>query len=344
METGQSQNRGNAILAATQPEAAGVFKHVESSLLALDAEQVAAALPYDQLIDALAVAFRADIEVPLRAQHEVALPDGDPATLLLMPAWKSGGSMAVKVATVFPGNAAQGLPAVFASYILMSAETGVPVAVLDGTELTLRRTAAASALASSYLSKKDSSRLLMVGTGNLAPHLIAAHATARPITDVCIWGRRREAAEKLAGWLATSSFEIRVSENLEQAVGEADIISCATLASEPLVSGKWLQPGQHLDLVGAYRPDMREADSETVRRAEVYVDTRAGALSEAGDIVLAINDGSIREADIRGELSELVKGSVVGRTSVEAITLFKSVGTAIEDLAAAELVLRNHHS
>ena len=116
-----------------------------------------------------------------------------------MPAWQAGGSMGVKIATVFPDNAAQGLPAVFASYILMSAATGMPMAVLDGTEITLRRTAAASALASSYLSRIDSSSLLMVGTGNLAPHLIAAHATARKITDVCIWGRRREAAEKIAG-------------------------------------------------------------------------------------------------------------------------------------------------
>jgi ornithine cyclodeaminase len=311
-------------------------------LLALDAKQVAAALPYDQLIDALAIAFGGDIEVPLRTHHEVPLPDGTPGTLLLMPAWQPGGSLGVKIATVFPDNATQGFPAVFASYILMSAETGVPVAVLDGTEITLRRTAAASALASTYLSRNDSSSLLMVGTGNLAPHLIAAHATARQISRISIWGRRMEAAEKLAGTLATSSFSVTVADDLEQAVGEADIISCATLASEPLVHGAWLQPGQHLDLVGAYKPDMREADSQAVVRAEAYVDTRAGTMSEAGDIMLAIADGSIRESDIRGELRELVTGSADGRTSDEAITLFKSVGTAIEDLAAAELVLKNH--
>jgi ornithine cyclodeaminase len=311
-------------------------------MLTLDANQVAAALPYDQLIDALANAFGNDSEVPLRAHHEVLLPDGNPGTLLLMPAWQPGGNMGVKIATVFPDNAAQGFPAVFASYILMSAETGVPVAVLDGTEITLRRTAAASALASRFLSRSDSSRLLMVGTGNLAPHLIAAHATARQLTDICIWGRRREAAEKLAGTLASSSFSVAVADDLGQAVANADIISCATLASEPLVAGEWLQPGQHLDLVGAYKPDMREADSQAVARAEVFVDTRAGALSEAGDIKLAIDDGSIQEGDVRGELKDLVSGNARGRTSDEAITLFKSVGTAIEDLAAAELVLKNH--
>ncbi len=247
-------------------------------MLTLDATAVAEALPYDQLISALANAFGGEFEVPIRARHEIALADGNPGNLLLMPAWQSGGSMGVKIATVFPDNAAQGYPAVFASYILMSAETGVPVAVLDGTEITLRRTAAASALASSYLSRSNSTRLLMVGTGNLAPHLIAAHATVRPITDICIWGRRKEAAEKLAASLATSSFSVNLSNDLEEAVGQADVISCATLAIDPLVEGQWLLPGQHLDLVGAYKPDMREVDSEAVMRADVYVDTKAGAM------------------------------------------------------------------
>lgn len=309
-------------------------------MINVDAKQVAVALPYDQLIDALAEAFAGDFEVPLRTHHGVKLPGGKPATLLLMPAWQPGGSIGVKVATVFPDNALQGLPAVFASYLLLSAETGVPVAVLDGTEITLRRTAAASALASTHLSRKDSRRLLMVGTGKLAPHLIAAHATARRITEVCIWGRRREAAETLAARLAPAAFKVTVSEDLETSVRDADIISCATLANDPLVPGDWLKAGQHLDLVGAFKPDMREADSQAVKRAEVYVDTKAGAMAEGGDIVQAIQDGSIRETDIRGELRDLVTGKAAGRTSGDAITLFKSVGTAIEDLAAAELVIK----
>jgi len=311
-------------------------------LLTLDATAVARALPYDQLIEALALAFGGDIDVPLRAHHEVAVPDATDGTLLLMPAWQPGGSMGVKIVTVFPDNAKLGCPAVLGSYVLMSAESGVPIAFLDGTELTLRRTAAASALASSFLSRSNSTKLLMAGTGNLAPHLIAAHATARPITEICIWGRRREAAEKLAATLANSPFDVTISEALEQAVTEADIISCATLASEPLIEGDWLHAGQHLDLVGAFKPEMREADSRAVSRAAVYVDTRAGGLSEAGDIVQAIEDGSITEADIRGEFRDLVTGSCAGRESDEDITLFKSVGTAIEDLVAAELAFRNH--
>jgi ornithine cyclodeaminase len=310
-------------------------------LLVLNANEVAEALPYDQLINALATAFGSDFEVPHRTHHKVAVPDGNSGKLLLMPAWQAGGSMGVKIVTVFPDNATQGYPAVLGSYILMSAQTGVPVAVLDGTEITLRRTAAASALASTYLSRSNATNLLMVGTGNLAPHLIAAHATARPITDICIWGRRIEAARNLADSFASSSFSVSVSDNLEQAVAQADIISCATLASDPLIKGKWLLPGQHLDLVGAFQPDMREADSEAVIRADVFVDTRTGAMSEAGEIVQDINDGSIQESDIKGELRDLVTENASGRTSNESITLFKSVGTAVEDLAAAQLVLKN---
>lgn len=306
----------------------------------VDAETVAKALPYDQLISALGRAFASGAQVPLRAHHTVPVPGGTDGTLLLMPAWQPGRSIGIKIATVFPDNAKIDSPAVFASYLLLSAESGVPVAVLDGTELTVRRTAAASALASSYLSREDASQLLMVGTGNLAPHLVIAHATARPITNVVIWGRRKQAAESLAEQIATTGLVATATDKLEAAVAAADIISCATLASDPLIKGGWLQPGQHLDLVGAFRPDMREADDDALRRADVYVDTRTGALSEAGEIVQGIEYGTINESDICGELSELALGSVNGRQDASAITLFKSVGTALEDLAAAELAMQ----
>jgi ornithine cyclodeaminase len=310
-------------------------------LLTLDANAVATALPYDQLIDTLKKAFSTPSEVPQRAQYEVAVPDGAPGTLLLMPAWQPGSGMGVKIATVFTDNAKRGKPAVFASYLLMSAETGVPVAMLDGSELTLRRTAAASALASSYLSREDTKTLLMVGTGNLAPHLIAAHATVRPISEVRIWGRRPDAAKRLANSLSSAEFSVTVVENLEDAARSADIISCATLAMEPLIMGEWLSEGQHLDLVGAFKPDMCEVDEAAVLLSDVYVDTRVGALSEAGEIVQAIENGAMSEADIKGELAELTSGSIAGRSESTAITLFKSVGTALEDLAAAELVMKN---
>lgn len=308
-------------------------------MLTLDAKAVATALPYDQLIEALKKAFSSSVDVPQRIHYEVEVPDGTPGTLLLMPAWQPGGAMGVKIATVYPDNTKRNAPAVFASYLLMSAETGIPVAILDGTELTLRRTAAASALASSYLSRNDAQSLLMVGTGNLAPHLIAAHATVRPIREVRIWGRRPDQAVRIADMFSAAEFSVTVAEDIEDAARRADIISCATLATKPLIMGEWLSAGQHLDLVGAFKPNMCEADEAAIVRAEIYVDTKAGALSEAGEIVQAISSGALHESDIKGELSELASGSVPGRLQDEAVTLFKSVGTALEDLAAAELAI-----
>lgn len=305
----------------------------------MDANAVAAVLPYAELIESLRAAFAADIEVPLRAHHNVEVPGGSDATLLLMPAWQKGQSIGVKIATVFPDNSTRALPAVFASYFLVNGETGKPEAVLDGTELTVRRTACASALASSYLSREDSTCLAMVGTGNLAPHLIRAHAAVRPIDNVVVWGRRADAARGLAERLGDETFSTVAVDRLEDAVAAADIISCATLSAEPLIRGDWLRPGQHLDLVGAFKPEMREADDIAMGKAEVYVDTRAGALSEAGEVVQAIASGAIESGDIRGELAELCRGDARGRVSATDITLFKSVGTALEDLAAAMLAV-----
>ena len=313
-------------------------------MLNLDAESIANALPYDQLIAALDAAFKAGATVPDRTHLEIEVPGNADGTLLLMPCWQTSGNLGVKIATVYPGNAASDLSAVHASYFLMDAGTGEPIAVMDGTELTLRRTAAASALASTYLSRGDSNTLLMVGTGNLAPYLITAHAAARPIDRVLIWGRREEAAKDVETKLSPASFETSVVTDLKAAVDSADIISCATLAREPLIKGDWLQKGQHLDLVGAYKPDMRETDSAALTRARVYVDTVSGALSEAGDILQAIREEAIKEKDIEGDLQKLTRRQCEGRTSQEEITLFKSVGTALEDLAAAELVMRNHHA
>ena len=312
-------------------------------MLNLDANDVAEVLPCAQLIEILRCAFREDVTAPDRIHLDIPVRSGTPGNLLLMPAWQVGDRMGVKIATVFPDNGIRGLPAVYASYVLMSAKTGVPIAVLDGSELTLRRTAAASALAADYLARTDARTLLMVGTGNLAPFLIAAHATVRPIENVVIWGRRKEAAEDLAGRLATSAQTVTVANDLQEAVKEAEVISCATLATEPLIHGEWLSAGQHLDLVGAFRPDMREADTAALTKSSVYVDTRAGALAEAGEVIQAQQSGEFSADDIVGELRELCRGDVSGREGDET-TLFKSVGTALEDLAAATLAVKNFSS
>jgi len=308
-------------------------------MLHLDAEAVAARLERLPLIDALERAFRYECQAPGRQHYSVGDAENPSDTLLIMPAWQSGVSIGVKLVTAFPGNSARGLPTVHATYTLFDARTGMPRAILDGTELTRRRTAAASALAARYLAAPGSSRLLMVGTGSLAPHVIESHAVVRPIRSVRIWGRRPERARAIAESLADRSYDVEAVEDLEAAVGWADIISCATLATLPLVRGAWLRDGQHLDLIGSFTPRMREADDDAVARATIYVDTRAAALVESGELVHALATGRLKRQDIRGELRDLVRGSASKRTTIEEITLFKSVGSAIADLAAAELAL-----
>jgi len=313
-------------------------------VLQLSADLVAQHLDRRALIDALARAFRdADTTVPPREHYSLTGREGA-RSLLVMPAWRADRALGVKLVTVMTENSRRNLPAVHASYVLFDAQTGIPRAVLDGTELTRRRTAAASALAASFLAVPDSSRMLMVGTGALAAHLIDTHALVRPIRTVRIWGRRPERAAAVAAALADRPFAIEVSGDLESSVRWADIISCATTASEPMVAGAWLRAGQHLDLVGSFTPAMREADDEAVERAQVYVDAREGAFCEAGELVRAFTSGAMSPGDVRGDLSELVRGAVHGRRGNDDITLFKSVGTAIEDLAAAELACASYEA
>jgi len=307
-------------------------------LLQLDGPELARRLVRSTLIERLERAFASDGATPVRQRYE--LGGGSVGkTLLVMPGWRTNGGIGVKLVTVFPDNALRSLPAVHACYILFDADTGEPRAMLDGNELTLRRTGAASALAAKYLARADAQRLLMVGTGELAPHVILSHATVRPIKSVRIWGRRIEKAQEVAAALQGHGFSVDACSDLESGVAWADIVSCATLSQAPLIEGRWLRPGQHLDLIGAFRPTMREADDAAIRKADLYVDTRAGALVEAGELVQTLAAGVIQPSDIRGELSELARRTVPGRTSPDALTLFKSVGTAIEDLAAAELAV-----
>jgi alanine dehydrogenase len=301
------------------------------------ASAVEATLETPALVEQLRDIFRATVTVPPRQHYSVPVGGSPAATLLLMPAWQESRYIGVKIVSVFPGNGTQGLPSVMGAYVLMSARTGEPLAMIDGRMLTLRRTAAASALAAQYLARPDATRLLMVGTGALAPHLILAHATVRPIREVVIWGRSPAKAETLARTLNSRYLTITATPDLAAAVGGADIISCATLSREPLIRGEWLQPGQHLDLVGGFTPEMREADDTAIERSRVYVDTPV-ALKEAGDITQPLQSGVLVEKMVAGDLAELAQGRCHGRSFHNQITLFKSVGTAIEDLAAAMLL------
>jgi ornithine cyclodeaminase len=304
----------------------------------VDAAAVERALDFPSLIERLARMFRAGCELPTRHHHPIEVPGAAGATLLLMPAWQVGRHIGVKLVTIFPDNGKASLPSVMGVYLLIDASSGQPQALIDGPMLTLRRTAAASALASRFLARKDASRLVMVGTGALAPHLVEAHASVRPIREIRIWGRDPAKADALARRLAKPGRVVEPTSDLASAVAAADIISAATLSKTPLIEGAWLKPGQHLDLVGAYTPEMRESDDEAVRRSSVWVDTKAGALKEGGDVVQPIGSGVLDRAGVAGDLFGLCRGEVSGRAQAEEITLFKSVGTALEDLAAAELV------
>lgn len=311
-----------------------------------DAATVDGALSYPALVDVLQQAFAQGAISPPRHHHSVPLEGLPEATLLLMPAWQAsapgsmtaGRYMGIKVVTVFPGNVDAGEPAVYGTYVLLSGQSGLPLAIIDATRLTVWRTGAASALAARKLARTDAETLVMVGAGALAPMLVRAHASVRPIRKVVLWNRSPGRTRMLAQDIEHLGLSVTIAEDLEMAVRDADIVSTATLSSEPLVRGEWLRPGTHVDCVGAFKATMRETDDEVVRRARIFVDTRAGALGEAGDIVQPLRSGVITEAAIAGDLYELASGSVAGRTSEREITLFKSVGASIEDLAAAVAV------
>jgi ornithine cyclodeaminase/alanine dehydrogenase-like protein (mu-crystallin family) len=297
----------------------------------LDAAQTAAALPFERLIPALRDAFATGAEVPLRHRHDIAQTDGTTAALLVMPAWRVNGMFGVKVVSVFPGNGARGLPAVSASYLLCDGATGQHLALIDGGEITRRRTAAASALAASFLAREDAKSLLIIGSGHVGGLMAEAYRAVRSIERVMVWNIRHAGAERLAARLGGEAMG-----DLAVAVGQADIVSCATLSHEPLVRGEWLRPGTHLDLIGGFTPAMREADDDAVRRSRVFIDTDA-ALAEAGDLIDPIAHGVLRREDIAGSLFALCRGDAPGRRDPAEITLFKSVGSALEDLAAAGL-------
>jgi ornithine cyclodeaminase/alanine dehydrogenase-like protein (mu-crystallin family) len=299
------------------------------------ADEVHAALEYPRLADALARAFAAGAQVPVRHAHR--LGDGD--SLLLMPAWSST-ALGVKLVTVMPGNGRRGVGTVQAIYVLLDRTTGEPLALLDGEALTLRRTAATSALAARYLARDDAENLLVVGAGRLAPYLACAHCALRPaLRRVSVWARDPSRAQAAVQWLRGRGVAAEAAANLERAVREAQIVSCATTATAPVVLGDWLAPGTHLDLVGAFTPQMREVDDAAVARSRVFVDTRAGALAEAGDLLLPMASGVITREAVIAEMAELVRGEKAGREGADDVTLFKSVGTALEDLAAAALVV-----
>lgn len=304
------------------------------------AQQTRDALPFDRLIAALRVAFAQGASVPLRHNHAIEC-QGAKGTTLIMPAWSEAGFYGLKTVNIFPGNGARGLPGLHSTYLLHDATTGVPLALIDGNEITSRRTAAAAALGADYLARQDARRLLLLGAGRVGALVPRALRTVRGIREVDVWNPNAERGQALVDALRTEGFDARYTTDLEQAARSADIISCATLAHTPLIRGAWLQPGVHLDLIGSFAPQMKEADVDCFAGREVYVDTDEAPL-KAGELLDAFASGRFAASDIRANLQQLTRGERPGRTSEDAVTVFKAVGSALEDLTAATLVWRAH--
>lgn len=303
-----------------------------------DAAATRAPLGFDRLVPALESAFAADTVVPPRHVHQVQVGE-DAGTVLIMPAWSEAGFMGIKTVNIWPGNGARGLPGLHANYLLYDARTGVPLALMDGDEITSRRTAAAAALGASFLARDDARRLLVLGTGRVAGLLPAAMRQVRPgIDEVMVWNHRPQGAQDLAAQWRSQGLNAHAAADLGQAVRRADIVSCATLSTAPLVRGEWLAPGSHLDLIGSFTPQMREADPSCFGAgARTFVDTEE-ALKKSGDLLDAMASGQLRQDAVQATLAQLCKGERDGRASPQERTVFKAVGNALEDLAAATLV------
>jgi ornithine cyclodeaminase/alanine dehydrogenase-like protein (mu-crystallin family) len=299
----------------------------------ISAAELARLSPYKDIVEALRQGFRDDIQTPVRHHHETS----DVTTLLLMPAWGQQFT-GLKTVTVKTDNSTLGVPTVQGAYLLIDNQTGSPVAMMDGTELTRRRTAAAGALAADYLARKNASTLLLIGAGALAAHFARAHAAVRPIKTVLIYNRTVDKAEALAAELISDGFAAYAVTDLQAAMAESDIISGITSSTQAIIKGDWLKPGTHIDLAGAFKPTMRETDAEAVGRSRIYVDTRHGAEVEAGDLIQAQAEGKFEFSRVQGDLFELCRSTKLGRKTDAEITLFKSCGTALEDLTTAVMV------
>lgn len=313
----------------------------QTSMPVFGSEAAAAALPFDQLIPAIRDAFSQGAKVPLRHHHEVPQPDGTEAVLLLMPAWQTnGGVIGVKIVTIFPGNTARQLPGLHSTYMLCDGTTGQHLAIIDGNQITVRRTVGVAALAASYLAREDARRLLIVGAGRVGSIAPYAFRAVRSIDEIQVWDREPSFSKRLVTQLQSEGIAARVADDLEAAVRQSEIVSCATLSTEPLVKYAWLAPGTHLDLIGSFTPHMREADSECMARASVYIDS-PDAFKESGDLIDPIRAGDMNESSVLGTLADLCTGAAAGRKSDSEITVFKAVGTGLSDLAAGALAYRN---
>jgi ornithine cyclodeaminase len=304
----------------------------------VSAEEVHRLLDYPSLVEALRELFRRGVDRVERYVISEPFAGERQNDWLILPAWQFGRHQGIKLVSVFPANEAKGLASVQGLYVLFDGTNGLPVAAIDGAAITMRKTAANSALAATYLARKDAATLLMLGAGAMALPLIEAHCAVRPIRRVLVWNRTPARAEAVAASVKLPGVTARASADLAGAVAQADIISAATMSTRPLIEGRWLKPGHHLDLVGGFREEMREADDEAVRRSRIFVDARFTAAAHAGDICQPLASGLIAESDIT-DTFQLARDERPGRRDDGEITLFKSGGGGHEDLGTAQHLL-----
>lgn len=305
----------------------------------LNAAEVHEALPFARLADALAAAHK----IPIDDKRELLVMEPGGASenaLILLPAWQKGCAIGVKLVTSFPGNlsGAEELPTVQGVYVLFDGKTGSVRSIADGEAVTFRKTAGDSALGSKLLSRPDSTVLAMLGAGALAPYVVEAHLAVRPsIRRVLIWNRTEARGRALVSSLRAKGVPAEWAD-LETAVRSADIVSAATGADKPLIRGNWLKLGAHVDLIGGWRLDMREADDDAVAGASVFTDQREGCF-KSGDIAGPIAAGRMTESDVLADLFDLCQGRHPGRTNAEEITLYKNIGGGHLDLFTAEAIM-----
>ena len=302
----------------------------------LTAEDVHAALSYPAMVDALQEAYSGSFNMPPR---QVFLLDDQPENhdaFAVLPSWNDE-LVAVKSFTYFPDNPKPKYASLYSKIMLYDRKHGQPLALVDGTSVTFWRTAGISGLASRLLSREDSKTLLLLGTGNLAPYIIRAQLSVRPIDRVMVWGRTLANAQAVVEQLAKENDAVRfeVADDLQAACGEADIIVSATGSHEPLVLGDWVRPGTHTDFIGNHHATKRECDTALVAKSKVYADSYVNCFKEAGEVLVPIDEGAISKDHVVGELMQMCSGAVALRESEDEITLFKSIGLALSDLVGA---------
>ena len=307
----------------------------------IDAAEVHATLDFAGLIEALRRAHLGAMpKHGLRLAFEEANEDAQPDRFIIIPAWEPGEGILAKFTTSFPRNKdLNGLPTVNSVYAFLNGKTGVTEAVIDGEAMIFRKTSSDSALGSKLLSREDAETMVMVGTGSLAPYLVAAHRTARPsIRRVLVWNRTVESADALSAKLRTDGVDATSTRDLSAALEQADIVSSATMATSPIILGAHLKPGAHVDLVGSFTPEMRESDDKVMRRAAIFVDHRQ-TTERSGEFLGPFERGVISPSDVLGDLFELCQGKVPGRTSDSQITLMKNGGGSHLDYFATRYLM-----